>query len=74
MSTYLNPDAIYDNSINLDKLSHKGGYIELSYEELQDLIDLNSLIPGQEYRITNYDYVPNPVEQLLGYISANNTL
>lgn len=70
--TYLNPDAIINDSIGIDKLSHKGGYIEIPYDELKQLISENKLISGKEYRITDYDYVPNPTEQLLTMGSAHN--
>ena len=66
MNTYLNPDAIQDRSIEPIKLNST--IIEVTYTELKALRDNAQLIPGQQYRIT--DYVTSTTQE--NTISANH--
>ena len=50
MITYVNPDAIEDQSIDWSKLKPAN----VTYEELVNLRKNSQLNPGQQYRITDY--------------------
>ena len=67
MITYINPDAIEDQSIDWSKLKNvpefpsDGGsdgsmspMVNVTYAELKELRDHAELVPGQQYRITDY--------------------
>lgn len=57
MITYINPDAIEDQSIDWSKLKNVPEFplmVNVTYGELKALRDSAELIPGQQYRIIDY--------------------
>ena len=52
LTTYLNPDVIQDGGISASKIAAMGKSI--TWSELKTLRDGSKLIPGMQYRITDY--------------------
>jgi len=82
---YVQSDGI-DSKITFQNLAGNLNIISVTYGELLDLISTNSLIPGQQYEISNYRttyYMPNTnppeliacdVEPLIVQASSTNSL
>ena len=58
MITYINPDSIKDQSIDWSKLKPAN----VTYDELVALRNNSKLVPGQQYRIT--DYVTTTIQEI----------
>ena len=54
ITTYLNPDVIKDRDISASKIGAMSKSI--TWSELKTLRDGGQLIPGMQYRITDYDF------------------
>ena len=59
-----------DSRVEILEGSATGQMISMTYLELKALRDANSLVPGQQYRIINYDTIVN--EEDTGYKSAHH--